>query len=310
MTLQQLQYIVALDTYRNFVRAAEHSFVTQPTLTMQVKKLEEELGTIIFNRNKAPLQPTRAGEKIIAKARIILKEANQLKELVKSEKEEMKGDFRLGVIPTVAPYLLPLFLSSFTDKYPEAHLVIEELQSEEIIARLKKEKIDVGVLATPLDERDLREIPLYYEPFLVYASPDHWMYRASTIKNEDLGRDGLWLLSQGHCFRNQTLNICRHKAEEGMRRGFSYDSGSIEAIKNMVRNNSGYTLVPELSVINELNSPFIRRITGQEPVREISLVTHNSYPRDFFLNAMKRLILAAVPEKFVKNEKPLKINWR
>src|SRR5690606_15554220 len=131
MTLQQLQYIVALDTHRNFVKAAEHSFVTQPTLTMQVKKLEEELGTVIFNRNKTPLQPTRAGEKIIEQARIILNEAERLYELVKAEKEEMKGDFRVGVIPTVAPYLLPLILSPFVENYPEARLVIEELQSEE-----------------------------------------------------------------------------------------------------------------------------------------------------------------------------------
>lgn len=310
MTLQQLQYIVALDTHRNFVKAAEHSFVTQPTLTMQVKKLEEELGTVIFNRYKTPLQPTRAGEKIIEKARIILNEANQLYDLVKAEKEEMKGDFKLGVIPTIAPYLLPLILSSFVEKYPEARLIIEELQSEDIISSLKKEKIDVGILATPLEEKNLREIPLYYEPFLVYVSPEHPLYQVDKVKEEDLTSEGLWLLSHGHCFRNQTLNICHYKEETERKKGFIYESGSIEALKNMVRNNNGYTLVPEMAVLQEVDSPYLKRIEGEEPVREISLATYAGYPKQFFLHALKDLIVPAVPERFTKNEKPLKIKWR
>lgn len=292
------------------MKAAEHSFVTQPTLTMQVKKLEEELGTVIFNRNKTPLQPTRAGEKIIEQARIILNEAERLYELVKAEKEEMKGDFRVGVIPTVAPYLLPLILSPFVENYPEARLVIEELQSEEIIACLKKEEIDVGILATPLNEKNIREIPLYYEPFLVYASPGHPLYEADRVKEEDLTSDGLWLLSEGHCFRNQTLNICHYKEEMDRKKGFSYESGSIEALKNMVRNNSGYTLVPEMAVLNEIDSPYVKRIEGEEPVREISLAAYAGYPKQFFLHALKSLIVPAVPDRFVKNEKPLKIKWR
>jgi LysR family transcriptional regulator, hydrogen peroxide-inducible genes activator len=310
MTLQQLQYVVALDTYRNFVKAADHTFVTQPTLTMQVKKLEEEIGTVIFNRNKIPLEPTRLGEKIIEKARKVLFEANQLRELIKAEREEVTGNFKLGIIPTIAPYLLPLFLKSFVEKFPGAHFTLEEMQSEEIILKLKKEKLDVGILATPLGEKDLREIPMYYEPFLVYVSKGHALFEATEIEESQLGKDGLWLLNQGHCFRNQTLNICQQSAENSAKSSFSYESGSIEALKNMVKSNMGYTLVPELSVLHELESPFVKRITGQQPVREVSLVVHNSFPKALFLNELKNQILEFIPDRFVKNTKVLKIKWR
>ncbi len=310
MTLQQLQYIVALDTHRNFVKAAEHTFVTQPTLTMQVKKLEDEMGTVIFNRSKIPLEPTRMGEKIIERARKVLFEANKLKELIKAEREEITGSFRLGVIPTVAPYLIPLFLKSFVEKYPLAHFILEEMQSEDIITRLKKEKIDVGILATPLDEKELREIPMFYEPFLFYVSKDHSLFKEKEIKEEQLGKEGLWLLNQGHCFRNQTLNICHNESTMELQHGFSYESGSIEALKNMVKSNMGYTLVPELSVLHELDSAFVKRIKGKQPVREISLVVHKSFPKELLLSELKNHILKAIPERFIKDEQTLKVKWR
>jgi LysR family transcriptional regulator, hydrogen peroxide-inducible genes activator len=309
MTLQQLQYVVALDTFRNFVKAAEHSHVTQPTLTMQVKKLEEEIGTIIFNRNKIPLEPTKLGEKFVEKARKVLFEANQLKELVKTEREEISGNYKLGVIPTIAPYLLPLFLKSFVEKFPGAHFTLEEMQSEEMISRLKKEKLDVGILATPLGEKDLREIPMYYEPFLVYVSEDHFLFTAKEIDEGQLVNEGLWLLNQGHCFRNQTLKICKNNMGN-TNSSFSYESGSIEALKNMVKSNMGYTLVPELSVLHELDSPYVKRITGQQPVREVSLVAHNSFSKIRFLNELKGHILESVPDRFMMNKKILQISWR
>jgi LysR family transcriptional regulator, hydrogen peroxide-inducible genes activator len=276
---------------------------------MQVKKLEEEIGTIIFNRSKLPLEPTKTGEKIIEKARKILFEANQLKELIKAEKEEITGEFRLGLIPTIAPYLLPLFLRDLVVKYPSAHFTLEEMQSEDMIAKIKKEKIDVGILATPLGEKDLREIPMYYEPFLVYVSKDHWLYKEEIIDETQLSNNGLWLLNQGHCFRNQILNICNNPKENATR-GFSYESGSIEALKNMVKSNMGYTLVPELSVVNELDSPHVKRISGQQPVREVSLVVHKSFPKELFLKELKAHILQFIPDRFMKNEKVLKVNWR
>jgi LysR family hydrogen peroxide-inducible transcriptional activator len=308
MTLQQLEYIVALDTHRHFVTAANHCFVTQPTLTLQVQKLEDEMGTLIFDRSRHPIVPTPTGEMIIAKARQILRESKQLKELVNLEKDTMSGSFRLAVIPTIAPYLMPLFLKDFTSKFPDTHLQIKEMESEEIIQALKNDFLDIGIMATPLEESTLREIPMYNEPFLIYSSENHSLYQKSHLKPENLPMRGLWLLNQGHCFRNQVLNICEEKKNETS--SFSYESGSIETLKNMVRSNMGYTLVPELSVIDELNSPKIQRFESPEPVREISLVVHNSFTKETLIEKIRESILPNIPANFQKGKRFNKVKWR
>ncbi|MFT6216874.1 MAG: LysR family hydrogen peroxide-inducible transcriptional activator [Roseivirga sp.] len=308
MTLQQLEYIVALDTHRHFVTAANHCFVTQPTLTLQVQKLEDEMGTLIFDRSRHPIAPTPTGEMIIAKARQILRESKQLKELVNLEKDTMSGSFRLAVIPTIAPYLMPLFLKDFTSKFPDTHLQIKEMESEEIIQALKNDFLDIGIMATPLEESTLREIPMYNEPFLIYSSENHSLYQKSHLKPENLPMRGLWLLNQGHCFRNQVLNICEEKKNETS--SFSYESGSIETLKNMVRSNMGYTLVPELSVIDELNSPKIQRFESPEPVREISLVVHNSFTKETLIEKIRESILPNIPANFQKGKRFNKVKWR
>ena len=308
MTLQQLEYIVALDTHRHFVTAANHCFVTQPTLTLQVQKLEDEMGTLIFDRSRHPIAPTPTGEMIIAKARQILRESKQLKELVNLEKDTMSGSFRLAVIPTIAPYLMPLFLKDFTSKFPDTHLQIREMESEEIIQALKNDFLDIGIMATPLEESTLREIPMYHEPFLIYSSENHSLYQKSHLKPENLPMRGLWLLNQGHCFRNQVLNICEEKKNETS--SFSYESGSIETLKNMVRSNMGYTLVPELSVIDELNSPKIQRFESPEPVREISLVVHNSFTKETLIEKIRESILPNIPANFQKGKRFNKVKWR
>jgi len=180
MTLQQLEYVIALDNYRHFVTAAQKCFVTQPTLTMQVKKLEDEIGIKIFNRSKKPLTPTKAGEQLIAKAREILRDVTELKDLVSNEKESMAGTFRLGIIPTLAPFLMPLFLPYFRKHYPEVKLIIRELQTLDIIKELKTDTLDIGLVVTPLDENSLKEIPIFYEPF-VFTIPKTMNWR---IKNQ------------------------------------------------------------------------------------------------------------------------------
>jgi LysR family hydrogen peroxide-inducible transcriptional activator len=309
MTLQQLEYIVSLDTHRHFVTAANHCFVTQPTLTLQIQKLEDEMGTLIFDRSRHPIVPTPTGEMIIAKARQILRESNQLKELVNLEKDTMAGSFRIAVIPTIAPYLMPLFLKDFTAKFPDTHLQVREMESEEIIQALKNDFLDIGIMATPLEESTLREIPLYNEPFLIYSSENHSLYQKSDLKPENLPMRGLWLLNQGHCFRNQVLNICEEKKKSDTA-SFSYESGSIETLKNMVRSNMGYTLVPELSVIDELNSPKIQRFESPEPVREISIVVHNSFTKETLIEKIRDSILPNIPENFQKGKKFNKVKWR
>lgn len=309
MTLQQLEYIVALDTHRHFVTAANHCFVTQPTLTLQVKKLEDEMGTLIFDRSRHPIEPTPTGVKIIAKSRQILREAQQLKELVNSEKDTITGSFRLAVIPTIAPYLMPRFLREFSEKYPNTHLQIREMESEDIIQALKNDFVDIGIMATPLDENVLREVPLYNEPFLIYTSENHALYTKKGITPENLPMNGLWLLNQGHCFRNQVLNICEKK-KENESPGFSYESGSIETLKNMVRSNMGYTLVPELSVIDELKNPKVKRFEQPEPSREISIVVHKSFTKETLIEKLRESILATTPKNFQKGKHFVKVKWR
>jgi len=310
MTLQQLEYLVALDNHRHFVRAAEHCFVTQPTLTLQIQKLEDEMGAQIFDRSKHPIAPTPLGEMVILKARQILRETQQLKELVNEQRDGMEGTFRLGVIPTLAPYLVPRFLRGFSKQYPKTRLVIKEIESEAIIKGLNNDLIDIGLLVTPLEENNLREIPLFNEPFLLYSSENHPLYHKPTVKAEEINTKGLWLLNQGHCFRNQVLNICDSRGG-GAGNNVAYESGSIETLKNLVKWNMGYTLVPELSVLHEMTNPMIKRFSKPEPVREVSLVVHKSFTKEALIGKLREQILSNIPESFTKSTKRFyKVAWR
>lgn len=307
MTLQQLEYIVALDSFRHFVRASEHCMVTQPTLTMQVKKLEEEIGTSIFNRQSKPLEPTKAGVNIITKAREIIREVNQLKELVSEHHENLTGTFRIGIIPTIAPYLMPLFIGEFIQKNPEAKFIVEELKTSDIIEYLKQDKIDLGILVTPLDEYQIREIPLYKEPFLAYVSDNHPLYHFDELNQDDLeGIDGLWLLNQGHCFRDQVLNICSKK--EAKTAPLRYESGSIETLKRLIKRNYGYTLVPSLSV--DLDDQHVIPFSDPVPIREVSLVVHKSFSKEVLIERLREEILASIPNDFKKHNHYFRVRWR
>ena len=308
MTLQQLEYIVALDTHRHFVTAAEHCFVTQPTLTLQIKKLETEMGTVIFDRSKQPIVPTSAGEAIINKARQILREANQLKSMVNDEKDSIEGTFRIGVIPTIAAYLVPRFLNDFVEHNPKTKLIIREVESNQIIHELNNDTIDIGLMATPLNENNLRELPLFHEPFLLYTSTLHPYYTKKEIDAAEISEKGLWLLTEGHCLRHQVLNICNERNAKS--NNFTYESGSIETLKNLVKHNMGYTLVPELSVVDELSDQRVKRFTAPEPVREVSLVVHNSFNKEAILEKLSESIKKDLPNHFEKAKKFNRIKWR
>lgn len=310
MTLQQLEYIVALDTHRHFVNAAESCFVTQPTLTLQIKKLETEMGTQIFDRSKHPIEPTKIGTTIIESARQILRGVTGLKDFVNMEKDDLSGSFRIGVIPTVAPYLMPRFLKNFTDANPKVNLIIREIESEQIIQDIKNDLLDIGILATPLDENSLREMPIYHEPFLIYAAKQHPLYAKREVKPSDLPVKGLWLLNQGHCLRNQVLNICSQR-QNAQNNNLSYESGSVETLKNLVKNHMGYTLVPELSVSDSLKTDErIRRFEAPQPTREISLVVHQSFNKEALLEHFRTAILSNIPEHFIKVKTYNRIKWR
>lgn len=309
MTLQQLEYIVALDEHRHYVTAAEHSFVSQPNLTMQVKKLEDEIGVRIFDRDKKPLQPTEIGKEVIVRARQILRESRQLKEFVNHEKMSMDGEFTIGIIPTLAPYLLPLFLPAFMKENPRVHLKIQELQTAQIITHLENGIIDIGLLVTPLKETSIRETPLFYEPFLLYLPENHRFLAEKIMLADDLDPSEILVLEEGHCFREQALSICK-RVKDDSSIGFDYQSGSIEALKSLVQQGVGYTLVPELSVLHELDSTHVRRFTSPEPVREVSIAVHSSYIKEAVVNRLVETIQHVIPKRFLEKRSVLEFEWK
>jgi len=307
MTLKQLEYVVALDTYRHFVTAAEKCFVTQPTITTQLKNLEEEIGLSIFDRSLQPMTPTDLGKVFIIKAKSILQETNDLKDLVNKELNSINGKYKIGVIPTVSPYIIPLISGSFSEKYPNTVIEIEELKTLDIIRALKNKEIDLGILVTPINESHIREIKLYNEPFVFYANKNHFLSDKKIISVADVEKlKDIWLLNSGNCFRTQVLNICP-KSSEG--KNIQFQSGSIEALKKMVDNYGGFTLVPELAITEENPGCYIH-FSNPKPVREVSIVTHHSYSKQAFIDAIRTEILSIIPPNFEKNEHFIKVKWR
>ncbi|HMN06173.1 MAG TPA: LysR substrate-binding domain-containing protein [Flavobacteriales bacterium] len=296
MTLQQFQYIVAIDTHRHFARAAESCFVTQPTLSSMVKKLEEELGVVLFDRSKVPVVPTVEGEALIAQARVVLNEVQVLRAMADTSRDEEGGELRLGVIPTVAPYLLPLFLGELIRKYPALTISVEELTTESIIDRLEHGRLDMGLLATPLGIPGLKEDPLFNERFLLYVSPDEGLGAKRYVLPSEIRADRLWLLEEGHCLRSQVLDLCELREQgEGMGR-LAYVSGSMEALMRMVDTQGGLTVVPELATVGMSGEQRSRLRHFQEPVpvREIALVTYRHAVKNKLQQVLRAEILAGV----------------
>lgn len=305
MNLQQLEYIVALDIHRNHAKAADHCHVTQPTLSMMVKKLEGELGVKIFDKGQ-PLKPSPSGEIIISRARQILQEIKNLKEFVRNEKDSIEGEFRLGVIPTLAPYLLPRFLNEFLEQHPGTSFTVIEMQTEEIIKNLRTGRLDVGILVTPLDNKEIREIPVFYEPILLYTSQSLKYYGQDKVSLKNLSTENLLLLEEGHCFRGQVMNLCPAKGKRPHHQ-LNYQSGSFETLKAMVDNNYGYTLIPELAVDTKRKQ--VKHFNAPEPVREVSLAVHVGFVKEMLLIKLRDAILKAIPAHFKKNEKYIRVRW-
>jgi LysR family hydrogen peroxide-inducible transcriptional activator len=303
MTFVQLEYIVAVDTYRHFAAAAGHCFVTQPTLSMQVQKLEHELGIIIFDRSKQPVIPTEAGREIIAQARKILSERQLIDEIVQTKKGILTGELRIGIIPTLAPYLLPLFIPGFAAKYPQIKLVVNELTTGMIISGLREGRIDVGILVTPLQENGIREQVLFYEELLVYVSRKNAAYKKTYMLAQDIDPSKLWLLEEGHCFRSQIVRLCelRKASKEGSH--FDYEAGSIETLRRMVDLNDGITILPELAAIDlsGRQQKLIRHFKRPAPMREVSLVVHRDMVKQRLVAALKEEIIRSVPDKVRQN---------
>ena len=304
MTLVQLEYIVAVDTYRSFVGAAEKCFVTQPTLSMQVQKLEEMLNVKIFDRSRQPVIPTEIGAQIIEQARIVLQESHKVKEIINSQQQDIIGEIRVGIIPTLAPYLLPQVIAAMMEKYPALNLKIWEYTTEDIIHHLKTGVLDCGLLATPLVDDAITEDPLFYENFVTYISKNSKLFKKKTIDPDDLESENMWLLNERHCMRSQVLNICRSTKENRLQ-GLTYNTGSVETLIRMVDLNNGATIIPELALadLNAKQLSKIRPFKNPEPVREISLVTHKNFIKKRMLNAFKEEIMEVVPKSMKTKKK-------
>lgn len=304
MTFIQLEYIVAVDAWRHFSVAAEHCFITQPTLSMQIQKLEQELDLKIFDRSKQPVVPTETGAEIIEQARKILAEKASLLEAIQNKKGILTGELRIGIIPTLAPYLLPLFIQPFARKYPAVRLVVHEMMTELIISRLREGKIDAGILVTPLQEAGIKEFVLFYEELMAYVSRKNAIYEKSYILPQDIDPNKLWLLEEGHCFRSQIVNLCELRKMSREHSHFDYEAGSIETLRRMVEINDGITIIPELATLDMplKQRQLIRHFKKPVPMREVSLVMHRNFVKKKLIDVLQQEILLTVPEKIRKNK--------
>lgn len=288
MTLTQLSYMIAVAEAGNFTVAAEKVFVTQPTLSMQIQKLEDELGVQIFNRTKKPIRLTNVGEQILKQARNILAEAKRMDDIVAQEKGFIGGEFKLGIIPTVMPTLLPMFLNAFINKHPKINLKIQELNTDSIINQLKEGKIDAGIAATPLKYDNIEERPLYYEPFVGYIPEQHRLNKVEQLMQEDLQDENILVLEEGHCFRNQALSFCSLKKNNA----FDLKSGSFETLINLSNEGLGMTLVPYLNTLtlSRENKAKLKHFQDPPPAREISLIFPKSQLKIQIIDALQKTI--------------------
>ncbi len=315
MTLVQMQYIVAVSNYGSFAKAAENCFVTQPTLSMQIQKAESELGVLLFDRSKQPVTVTEIGKKIIDQARHVLRESTKINDMIQAESTALKGTFKLGIIPTIAPFLVPHFVKNFVDLYPELELRIEELQTDEIIDMLRKDEIDGGILATPLHLNDITEQPLYYEPFLGYISENHRLFKKKKISAEELDIKDIWLLRDGHCFRDQIVNICHSLVDKTKERDhrLDFEGSTLETLMKLVENDLGMTLIPYLLAIglkDTKREKFVRDFKNPVPKREISIVYQREFLKRHIIKRLVEVIKESIPSELLEKKNSYVVELR
>lgn len=295
MTITQLYYVLAVAENQNFTKAAEKCFVTQPTLSMQIQKLEEELDIQIFDRSKKPIELTDVGRKIVTQARNIVNESYRIKDIVDQQKGFIGGEFKLGIIPTIMPTLLPMFLKNFIKKHPKIKLKIEELTTEEIIDRLKDGHLDAAIAATPLEDENIKERVLYFEPFVSYIPKGHRLHSNKKIEVVDLDINDMLLLEDGHCFRDGVLNLCK-AFKSNSDEVFQLESGSIETLIKLSNEGLGMTLLPYLHTldINDKEKENLHYFNEPSPAREVSLIYHKSELKMQIIEALQDVISGVV----------------
>lgn len=310
MTIQQLKYIIALDEHRHFAKAAEECMVTQPGLTIQLKNLEEEIGVKIFDRTKVPLKPTLLGLEIIARARKVLREADSIRNFVVNQKNDLEGEVTLGVINTLSPYLIPQFIKKMKEVVPDMHFNIKEMGTGYLVHGLETAEIDIALMATPVGLPGLKEYPVFNEPFVAFLNESHPMADQEYYEMNAGDKPYLLLLQHEYCYNAQMLDIC-DMTNDGRRvdSQFDYDINSIETLKNLVRAELGFAILPQLSVINEKDSTLFKPFKDPKPVREISLVTADTFSRKLLLEKMSQSIWECIPDALKQEYKYRKIQW-
>jgi LysR family hydrogen peroxide-inducible transcriptional activator len=301
MTITQLKYTLAVAEHGNFTTASDKCFVTQPTLSMQVQKLEEELGVIIFNRSTKPLQVTDIGKKVLFQAKKIVEESSRMNDVVSEEKGIIGGTLKVGIIPTVSSTLLPLFLNIFLKKHKNVELKIEEFNTETISQKLEDNTIDCAIAATPLNNNTIIERPLYYEPFIAYVPEHHFLAGNKTLGVDDLSNGDILILKDGHCFRNQVLNLCSF---EDLNKQYELKSGSFETLINLSNNGPWMTIIPYLHS-NNLSPKNLENIIPFEepsPAREISMIYSKSQLKLPVINALTTTISSVIRGQIKYND--------
>lgn len=299
MTIQQLEYILAVDRYRHFGKAAEYCLVTQPTLSAMIQKLEEELEVKLFDRSSQPIQPTAVGVKVIEQAKAVVAQTVRVKEIVQEQEHSLKGTFRIAVLPTIAPYLLPRFFPKFMEDYPEIDIRMAEMKTHEVMAALSEGKIDAAIIATEVDGRTLQAHSLFYEQFVGYVARKESVFKNELIRTADISGERLWLLDEGHCFRDQLMRFCQ--LETVKLHQAAYRLGSMETFMRIVEGGKGITFIPELAVcqLSESQQELVRPFAVPRPTREITLVTRKDFIRHSILKVMRDSIRASVPKEML-----------
>ncbi|CAN5128527.1 hydrogen peroxide-inducible genes activator [soil metagenome] len=309
MTLTQLKYIVAVDKYRHFATAADKSYVTQPTLSMQIHKLEDELGVVLFDRSKSPVVPTEIGEKVLEQARVILQDARKVTDIVQFQETTLSGTFRVGVIPTVAPYLVPRFLHSFLSEYPDVELVFEESLTATILDGLENDELDAGIIATPVKAAHIYTESLYVEPFAGYLSKSHPLVEKDMLSVDDLKQTNIWLLNEGHCFRDQTVKICK-EATRARGSEIEFRSGNLETLKKLVEQNYGMTLLPWTATQHfdgNCSNAVLKEFSDPVPCRKVRLAYGRKHLKQSIIKAFRESILQSIPENLLDTDQKMVI---
>ena len=300
MTLQQMEYIVAVYRLRHFARAAEHCGVTQPTLSAMIQKLETELGVKIFERSSQQVIPTEIGRKVVEQAWKVLVRANRIHDIVNEERHSLAGTFSLGILPTIAPYLLPRFFTRLQREHPEADIRVMEMKTADIKRALNRGELDAAILVSLDDMDHYVQTPLFYEQFLAYVSRGDALFSHKAIKTSDLNNEFLWLLDEGHCFRDQLVKFCQLKSADSSKK--TYSLGSIETFMRMVEGRQGVTFIPELALeqLSPAQHELVRPFALPIPVREVVLLTTRAFVRHSVLNLIADAVRSSVPQRMLQ----------